>query len=200
MVERKSKATREALVAAALQTLREEGYAGASARAVARRGGFAQALIYYHFADLEALLLAVLERASQERLARYQEELAGVDSVVELARRLALLYREDVEVGHIKAVQEIVAGASSSPRLGKRVFELLRPWADFAEETISRLVTGTPVESLVPAADAAFAALALYMGMETMTHLNGDPTPGERLLETLARVAPLADALRGVSA
>ena len=109
---KRSAATKDALVAAALQTLREEGYSGTSARAVARRGGFTQALIYYHFADLEALLLAVLERASSERLARYREALEGVDSVADLAERLAVLYREDVEVGHVKAVQEIVAGAA----------------------------------------------------------------------------------------
>ena len=196
MTTAKSEATKEALVAAALQTLREEGYAGTSARAIARRGGFTQALIYYHFPDLQSLLLAVLERASAERLRRYQEVLQGVDSAVELAASLRQLYLEDVEVGHVKAVQEIVAGASSSPVLGRRVLELLRPWAQFAEETITRLVTGSPLEHLVPAEDAAFAALALYMGMETMTHLNRDPAPGERLLEALARVAPLADMLR----
>src|SRR5260370_36559939 len=109
MAKRRSAATRDALVAAALQTLREEGYAGTGARAVARRGGFTQALICYHFADLEALLLAVLERASRERLERYDEQLAGVGSVTELAARLASLYREDVAVGHVKAVQETVA-------------------------------------------------------------------------------------------
>jgi AcrR family transcriptional regulator len=197
MTTRKSATTREALVAAALQTLREEGYAGTSARAIARRGHFGQALIYYHFPDLQSLLLAVLERASTERLERYRETLAGVDSVAELADRLSALYREDVEVGHVKAVQEIVAGASSQPELGPRVFELLRPWAELAESTIARLVAGTPFEGLVPAGDAAFAALALYMGMETMTHLNRDAAPGERLLAALRRVAPLADAVRG---
>jgi AcrR family transcriptional regulator len=195
----KSAATREALVVAALQTLREEGYSRTSARAVARRGGFGQALIYYHFPDLQSLLLAVLEHASSERLDRYREALQGVDSIQELARRLADLYREDVEVGHVKAVQEIVAGAASSPELGRRVFELLRPWAEFAEETIDRLIAGTPLAPLVPAGDAAFAVLALYMGMETMTHLNGDAGPGERLLAALQRVAPLADMLRAAA-
>lgn len=196
MTSAKSATTREAMVTAALQTLREEGYAGTSARAVARRGHFGQALIYYHFPDLQSLLLAVLERASTERLARYREALAEVDSVAALAEKLEALYLEDVQVGHVKAVQEIVAGASSRPELGRQVLELLRPWAQLAEDTIGRLVAGSPLESLVPAGDAAFAALALYMGMETMTHLNGDPAPGERLLAALRRVAPFADMLR----
>ena len=87
---------------------------------MARRGRFTQALIYYHFADLQALLVAALERASTERLARYREVLAGVDSVAGLAAALGDLYLEDVAVGHVKAVQEIVGGAGSSPDLGRQ--------------------------------------------------------------------------------
>lgn len=193
---KRSAATKETIVRACLATLREEGFAGTSARAVARHGGFGQALIYYHFADMQALLVAAVERASGDRLVRYREALAPVSSVAELAAALGDLYREDVAIGHVAAMQEIVGGASSLPGLGRQVIELLRPWAEFATETIARLIAGTPFESLVPAEDAAFAALALYMGMETMTHLNGDREPGERLLQALVQVAPLADAVR----
>ena len=193
---KKSAATREAIVAACLESLREDGYARTSARSIARRGGFGQALIYYHFEDLGALLLAALENASTDRLRRYREELAEVATVTELAARLAELYREDVAVGHVKAVQEVVAGVSASPERGRRVMDLLQPWHELAEAVIQKLVAGTAFAPLVPAGDAAFAALALYMGMETMTHLDGDRAPGERLLEALRGLAPLADTIR----
>jgi len=183
-------------VAACLESLREDGYARTSARSIARRGGFGQALIYYHFEDLGALLLAALEKASTDRLRRYREELTDVRTVTELAERLTELYREDVAVGHVKAVQEVVAGVSASPERGRRVIDLLQPWHELAEATIQNLVAGTAFAPLVPAGDAAFAALALYMGMETMTHLDGDRAPGERLLEALRGLAPLADTIR----
>lgn len=163
---------------------------------VARRGGFAPGLIYYHFPDLQALLLAVLEQASESRLQRYREVIEPAASVVELAAALTDLYREDVESGHVKAVQEIVAGTSAAPEAGARVMELLQPWFDFAETTIRRMVADTPVESLVPVRDAGYAAVALYMGMETMTHLEGGRDSSERLLAALRDLAPLADALR----
>ena len=51
------KPTAQTIVKAALETLREEGFAGASSRAIARRGGFNQALIFYHFGSLANLLL-----------------------------------------------------------------------------------------------------------------------------------------------
>ena len=62
--------TKERIVVAALETLKEEGFAGTSARAIARRGNFNQALIFYHFGTLNDLLLAALDRTSAERMAR----------------------------------------------------------------------------------------------------------------------------------
>src|SRR3712207_4123161 len=67
--------TRARIVEAALQTIREEGVVGTSARAIARAGGFNQALIFYHFGSVQDVLLAAVERISEARMARYQERL-----------------------------------------------------------------------------------------------------------------------------
>ncbi|HEY7926461.1 MAG TPA: helix-turn-helix domain-containing protein, partial [Candidatus Dormibacteraeota bacterium] len=55
---------RARIVDAALQTLRAEGYAGVSVRAIAATGDFSPALVFYHFGSVDALLLAVLDRVS----------------------------------------------------------------------------------------------------------------------------------------
>ena len=60
----RSAATKQALVAAAIETLRAEGFAGASARAIAGRAGCNQALIFYHFGSVVTLLLAALDEVS----------------------------------------------------------------------------------------------------------------------------------------
>ena len=44
--------TRAVLIAAAIDTLREAGFAGASARRIAKRAGCNQALIFYHFGSV----------------------------------------------------------------------------------------------------------------------------------------------------
>jgi len=54
----RSAATKRSLVAAAIETLKTEGFAGASARAIAARAGCNQALIFYHFGSVVTLLLA----------------------------------------------------------------------------------------------------------------------------------------------
>jgi len=185
------------VVRAALQTLASDGFAATSARAIARRGGFAPGVIYYHFDDLEHLLLAALEWTSELRLHRYREELAGVTSAGELLRRLHALYAEDLGEGHVAAVQELVAGAASSPRLGPAIVERLRPWLQLSEEVAHRFLAGTPLEAVVPASELGLAVVALYLGMETLTHLDRDRAAAESLFAAAAPAAAMFDTLLG---
>ena len=50
------------LIDAAVETLRDHGYAGASARIVADRAGVNQGLIFYHFGSVADLLLAKMAK------------------------------------------------------------------------------------------------------------------------------------------
>jgi AcrR family transcriptional regulator len=190
-------ATRERVVRAALQTLAGDGFAATSARAIARRGGFAPGVIYYHFDDLEDLLLAALEWTSSLRLVRYREELAGVTGAAELLRRLRSLYAEDLAEGHVAAVQALVAGAASSPRLGPAIVERLRPWLELTEEVARRFLAGTPLGPVVPAPELARAVVALYLGLETLTHLDRDRSGAGSLFAAAEPAAALFDSLLG---
>ena len=64
--------TRAALIRGAIDALSDAGYAGASAREIARRAGCNQALIFYHFGSVDGLLLAALDEVSTVRLTKYQ--------------------------------------------------------------------------------------------------------------------------------
>ena len=55
--------TKARLVAAATQSLREVGFAGTSAREVARRAGTHQSQVFYYFGTVPDLLLAALDAA-----------------------------------------------------------------------------------------------------------------------------------------
>jgi AcrR family transcriptional regulator len=188
-------ATRDRLVEAALATLRTRGFPGTTARAIARTGKLNQALIFYHFGSLDRLLLAALDLTSAQRLARYQSALADVTSVTDAIDVMSRLYAEDVEVGHVAAVQEMVAGGSSIPGLRPEVVARMEPWVRFAEGVIARLLEGTFLESVLPTGDFAYAAVALYFGIETLTHLDGDRSRAEALFETGKQLAPIADAM-----
>src|SRR5687768_14537425 len=89
--------TRARIVEAALASLHEEGILGASARSIARRGGFNQALIFYHFGGVNELLLAAVDELSARRCERYEARLASVSSLRELVVVAGELHAEDLE-------------------------------------------------------------------------------------------------------
>lgn len=180
---------------AALKTLTQRGFAGTTARAIAREGKLNQALIFYHFGTVDRLLLAALEATSQARLERYRQAMANIVHLPDLADAMSRLYKEDVVSGHITAVQEMVAGGSAIPSLRKEVLARMEPWVEFAREVLSRILAGTVVEKLVAVDDLAFAAVAFYFGVETITNLAGDRARADRLFASGRKLAPLADAL-----
>src|SRR5690242_17067826 len=107
------KATAQTIVKATLETLREEGFAGATSRAIARRGGFNQALVFYHFGSLENLLVTALAQTSEQRLARYREAVASVETLDELVPVMVSLWEEDKRAGHVQVVAQVIAGTAN---------------------------------------------------------------------------------------
>jgi AcrR family transcriptional regulator len=61
-----SQETRTQIIAAARKVLAEQGFDATSIKEVAKAAGIAPGLIYYYFEDKEALLLAVVEDASEQ--------------------------------------------------------------------------------------------------------------------------------------
>jgi AcrR family transcriptional regulator len=190
-------AARARVISAALETLERSGFAGTTARAVAATGGFNQALIYYHFPSLDDLLVATLRDFSERRLTRYRLALAGINGLAPLVAAMTRLYDEDVASGQLGAAQEIVAGSSSSERLGQQVVELIEPWYAFAEESVAGLLENTPFEGIVPVKELAYAFVALYFGVETLARLDGNRGKAKALFESGARLARLIDELTG---
>ncbi len=188
-------ATRERILDAAFETLRQEGFNRTSARSIARRGGFNQALIFYHFGSLTDLLLAAMDRVGEGRRRRYEEALGSLTTPLELAVQARLLFAEDVDCGHSTVVAELFAASSGNPELREQMVARMRPWLEFTERLLERFSAGSPFAALVDAGAAAGAILALYIGMDLLIHLDGDRSratamfdAGERLAATLAPI------------
>jgi AcrR family transcriptional regulator len=186
------------IVDAALRTVRSDGYAGVSIRAIAAAGSFSPALILYHFGSVDSLLLAVLDRLSAERLARYEARLRDVASVAALAGALEELYAEDLQLGQLTVVQEIVGALAFDAQLGPEIATRMQPWMTFAEQLAARIVGGSPLAGLVDPAVVGSAVIALYMGLEIVARMRGGDTSGSRaLVATLSETAPWIDRLLG---
>ena len=194
MTKSTAQTTRQQIAAAALAALRSEGFAGATSRAIARIGGFNQALIFYHYGNLENLLLAALDLTSAERMARYREAVDGaatLEELVEVARRI---YREDRESGHVAVISQMVAGSLARPELAKGMVERIEPWVQFCEHAIRKVVAGSPLEAALPVRELAYGMVSFYLGANLLTHLDSD-TQIDALFERVEALAPAVAAM-----
>jgi len=192
----RSAGTRTELVDAAIETLKADGFAGSSARAIAERAGLNQGLIFYHFGSVANLLLAALDSVSARRMEQYGAAVARVGSPSELVDVAMAIFREDLDAGYVAVLVEMIAGASSTPGLGPEVSARLEPWFAFAERAVATTVGGSPLDSLLPPGDVAYAIVALYLGLEMLTHLDGDRA---RALGLFAHARSLAGLLQALS-
>jgi AcrR family transcriptional regulator len=189
----RSAETRQALVEAAIETLKSDGFAAASARTIAGRAGCNQALVFYHFGSVVGLLLRALDSVSTTRLERYGTAVENIRSPTELVEVAAAIFSEDLEAGHVTVVAEMIAGAASTSGLGPEVAARIEPWKQFALQVIDS-VLGSALGPLIPSDDLAYGAVALYLGLELLTHLDGDRAQALNLFDHAKRFASLAEA------
>jgi AcrR family transcriptional regulator len=189
----RSATTRDRIVDAALETIRQRGILGASARAIARTGGFNEPLIFYHFRTLDELLLAAVDRVNAVRLASYTPRLAAASTLGELVAAGAEIYAEDQRQGHTTVLVQTLAGFAASPELSRALLERFTPWIRLLADSLTRVTSGTPLEGLLAAEEAAFALTAWFVGMELLSH----PDTPARWQELLALVQLVAAQLPG---
>ncbi len=189
--------TKDRILSAALETLKSEGFAGTSARAIARTGGFNQALIFYHFGTLTDLLLAALDRTSSKRMERYRSMVDETKAISDLVGIASRIYQEDLAAGHITVLSEMIAGSLSRPDLGPEIVARMEPWIDFVDEIVGRALEETPFASLLPSRTVAFAVVALYLGVDLLDHLDGDHSRAKQMFDAAGHVSEILSPMLG---
>jgi AcrR family transcriptional regulator len=187
--------TKLQIVEAALQALKTKGYAGASARAIAGEGHFNQALVFYHFGSVRNLLLAVLDLISERRMKEYGPAFEHADTAPELVSLARAIYVDDLERGYITVLGEMVSGGVADAALGVEVAARIEPWIEMVERKLEQMFAGTLLQSLVSSRDAAFGLVALYFGVDMLSHLQRDRSRAESLLDLATRLSTLVGAV-----
>jgi AcrR family transcriptional regulator len=185
--------TRDRIVRAAVETLREQGIVGTSARAIAQRGGFNQALIFYHFGSITNLLLEAFRETSETQVAKYRSAAEGVKSLhdlVEIARRL---HADDFATGAVTAVTQLMA-AASTPEEGRAILERFDEWIRLVEEALDRALPGS-LAAVVPRREAAYAVAAMFLGIELMSRLDPERSEAEAVFDMMANLAQVIEAV-----
>jgi AcrR family transcriptional regulator len=163
--------TRRALIAAAAETLRKDGFAGSTARAIAGRAGCNQSLVFYHFGSVNELLLAALDAVSADRIENYSAAIQEVNSLPDIVDVARSVFTQDLDNDQVKILVEMVAGSLGDRALAGEVATRLEPWKEFAAAIFQELAEAYPLLGLLSPAEAAHTATALYLGLEMLAEV-----------------------------
>ncbi|MEU7691407.1 MULTISPECIES: TetR/AcrR family transcriptional regulator [Microbispora] len=185
--------TRTRLLEGALETLRTQGIAGASARAIATAAGVNQALVFYHFGTVDDLLAAALRYGSEQRVAVYRARFAAVTSLRELLDLGRALHAEERETGNLAVLAQMLAGSQMDGRLAPATADGLGMWVTEIEEVLGRVLAGSPLAEFVDVAGLARATAAAFVGLELYDGVDRDGA--ERAFDSLEQLAGLVGVL-----
>ncbi|MBF8194578.1 TetR family transcriptional regulator [Nonomuraea sp. K274] len=185
--------TRQRLIDGAIETIRERGITGTSARTIAAAAGVNQALVFYHFGSVPELLRQACLAATEARVAPF---LARMDQVGSLRELLALgreLHAEERAAGNVTVLAQFLAGAQADPELAAATSAALHLWIDALERTLDRLLAGSPVAELTDTPGLARTVAAAFIGLELFEGV--DPEGGQSALDALDRLAVLTEVI-----
>ncbi|MGW6403304.1 TetR/AcrR family transcriptional regulator [Streptomyces sp. NPDC055134] len=188
-------ATRLKLLEGTLRTLVEQGIAKTSARSIATTAGVNQALIFYHFGSVDELLAAACAHGAEQRVSRYRERLAALDSLTELLTFARAMHAEERAAGQVAVLGQLLAAGQTAPALAAATSAGLALWIGELETVLTRLLAATPLAAFADPAGLARAAAASFVGIELYEGV--DPEGASRALDSLEQLAVLAQALEG---
>lgn len=158
--------TKAKLLAATVESLREDGIAGLSARAVAARAEVNQALVFYHFKTVPALVDAAVRASVDASVEFYRSRFAGVTSLLELLRVGRELHAREKAAGNVAMVAQLLAGAQRDDTLAASARYAMERWHAELEPTVRRLLTGSPLAQIADPAGLARAISSGFLGLE----------------------------------
>jgi AcrR family transcriptional regulator len=185
--------TRARIIDAARDVLRDDGITQASARTIARKGDFNQALIFYHFGSLEGLLIAVASDEGRIRADLYADQFQRINKLAELVRVARDVHAFEMDKGGPTVLSQLLAGALSSKPIATGMVDAMKPWMDLVEAAMGQTVADTPLAGLLPKEQLAFAVASLFIGMELLTSLDPESKQAESLFDVFANLGALAD-------
>jgi AcrR family transcriptional regulator len=188
-----AKDTRGGLLQAALQTIGDRGFAGASARHIAAAAGQNQALVFYHFGTVNDLIAEACRSSTEQRVALYREEFDKASTFAELlgvGRRVHVIEHAE---GNVAVLAQLLAGARGNEVVGAAVADAINLWVVEVEKTLRRVLADSPLLPLIDLGGLARAISAGFVGIELLDGI--DPAGATRALASLEQLAVLTETL-----
>lgn len=189
------RSTRDRIIDAAYDTLANDGVVNASARSIAARGGFNQALIFYHFGSVDALLVEAARRGAEQRVEAFRtgsEATSGLPDLVAMATRL---HDEDGQTEAVRVLVQMMAAAMSNPEMGSAVLDGFEGWIRFVEEAVASAIDGSPLDGVLPVRQVAYAISAMFLGIELIDGLDPERSESAEVFAALGELGRVVEAI-----
>jgi AcrR family transcriptional regulator len=189
-------ATKELILEAARQSLREQGYSGTSIRAVAERAGVQLSLVHYHFGSKQAMLVAVLERENATLLERQQELFSGPGPLSAKWRAACRFLEDDLESGYVRILWELWAAGLADEQLAARWRNATAGWRRLMAEVVEEWSREVGLELPISAAAVAALVANLFQGLEVeiLAGVTEAEAPHLEVLEAVAQLIERVEA------
>lgn len=181
---------RTRLIDAAVRVLARDGFAHASARAIAQEAGTVNGSIFYYFGSMDGLLAATATALADRGITRIRDGLGGDRARTEWPARLSEVMRAEAEGEDGRAVMELFVGSRTSPALAREVRAAIDRAIDYATREMEAVLGDSPITQLIPVSLIAELAAAAFLGLEVLEQ-NGRSMDLERLALALAAAVQL---------
>lgn len=180
----KGEATRSRILAAAAKVLSEHGYSEARVSVIAREAGIQAPLIYYYFANRDALVTATLIEGHARVLSHVQDALARLPKSASAMDRILIAVdahlRVELELSHFARAVIRSAGSASS-----QIQAELRPTARrYHESWRSLLIAARESGEVDQGLDLTFARMLIIGALNWAAEWFDDRGPVDPLIET----------------
>ncbi|MGN6309808.1 MAG: TetR/AcrR family transcriptional regulator [Xanthobacteraceae bacterium] len=144
----RSEATRAALIRAAIDTVSERGYAGATAAAIAARANVTRGALQHHFGTIQDLLLEVVRYVSQELVGEIEAEISQRDTLDQRIGAIADRYWQVYGGADYFALIEIWMGSRSNDGFRAKIESLMKQITEKRNDYWRELLADYPLTEL----------------------------------------------------
>ena len=183
-------ATKELILEAARESLREQGYSATSIRAVAERAGVQLSLVHYHFGSKQAMLVAVLERENEKLLERQEALFAGSEPLSVKWRAACRFLEDDLESGYVRILWELWAAGLADEELAARWRDATAGWRRLMAGVVEEWSREVGLELPISATAVATLVANLFQGLEVeiLAGVSEAEAPHLEVLEAVAQL------------
>jgi AcrR family transcriptional regulator len=193
--------TKSRILDAAFRRLAREGYAALSLREIAKDAGVNHALINYHFHTKDQLVIAVLDEANRQLLARQQRMYRSPGGFAEKWAAARRFYEADLASGFVRVQAELWAASLSNPGLREKFLPRILAWkevvlAGVREALATARASGLALPPFLTAEVIAWWISEFWLGMEFADLLGAseDVVPHRAALDAMERLLGQLDA------